>query len=149
MSARILLVEDDPSDEKLAILAFRRCTFPHQVVVVRDGAEALAYLLGRGDDARMQSDILPRLVLLDLKLPRVDGLDVLRKLRASDRTHLLPIVVLSASREESDLLASLSLGANAYVRKPVDFTEFVATAGTLVEFWVRLNEALPQRQVVE
>lgn len=141
MTPSILLVEDDPSDEKLAILAFNRCNIPHTITVARDGAEALDHLLHQTE---LDSGSLPRLVLLDLKLPRVDGLDVLRQLRADERTRLLPIVVLSASREESDLLKSLSLGANAYVRKPVDFTEFVKTARTLVEFWLQLNEAPPR-----
>lgn len=143
MTFRILLVEDDPSDEKLAVLAFKRCEIPHQVVVARDGAQALGYLLGEGVAEPANLDSLPRLVLLDLKLPRVDGLDVLRRLRDNERTRLLPVVVLSASREESDLKASLSLGANAYVRKPLDFLEFVATARTLIQFWLQLNEALP------
>jgi two-component system, response regulator len=138
---QILLVEDDPSDEKLAVLAFKRCELQHEVVVARDGAQALEYLLGKGVTGPL--GVLPRLVLLDLKLPRVDGLDVLRQLRGNERTRLLPIVVLSASREESDLRASLSLGANAYVRKPVDFVEFQAAARTLVQFWLQLNEAVP------
>jgi two-component system, response regulator len=146
---RILLVEDDPSDEKLAILAFKRCELPHEVVVRRDGAQALEYLLGNGANSPEGLGTLPRLVLLDLKLPRVDGLDVLRQLRDNDRTRLLPIVVLSASREDSDLKASLSLGANAYVRKPLDFVEFQAAARTLVQFWLQLNEALPPGQRLE
>jgi len=146
---RILLVEDDPSDEKLAILAFKRCELPHEVVVARDGAQALDYLLGKGGECAGGLGSLPRLVLLDLKLPRVDGLDVLRQLRDNDRTRLLPIVVLSASREDSDLKASLSLGANAYVRKPLDFVEFQAAARTLVQFWLQLNEALPPGQRLE
>jgi two-component system response regulator len=144
MTPRILLVEDDPSDEKLAVLAFKRCTTPHEVVVVRDGAEALEHLLGRGRLGSAERHPLPRLVLLDLKLPRVDGLDVLGHLRADERTRLLPVVVLSASREDADLLTSLTLGANAYVRKPLDFSEFVRTARTLVEFWIGLNEIVPR-----
>lgn len=143
MIPRILLVEDDPSDEKLAVLAFKRCTIPHEVTVARDGAEALEYLLGGDKSRAAEASPLPRLVLLDLKLPRVDGLDVLGHLRANDRTRLLPVVVLSASREESDLITSLSLGANAYVRKPLDFNEFVTSARTLLEFWIGLNEAAP------
>jgi two-component system response regulator len=148
MSDRILLVEDDPSDEKLALRAFSRCEVPHEIVVARDGVEALVYLFdkphpGSPPHAPPSAQPSPRLVLLDLKLPRVDGLDVLREIRRHDCTRLLPVVVLSASREEEDLCRSLSLGANAYVRKPLDFTQFVETARVVVAFWLKLNEPVP------
>lgn len=140
MSPEILLVEDDPSDEKLALRAFARCEPAHRVAVARDGAEALNYFFGANDGSERRELPLPRLVLLDLKLPRVSGLDVLRELKADGRTRLVPVVVLSASREEADLVGSLSLGANAYVRKPLDFSEFVSTARTLLGFWLGVNE---------
>src|SRR5688572_7667884 len=136
MSGRILLVEDDLSDEKLALRAFKRCDVPHEVVVVRDGAEALEYLFNGRATPALESGApreLPRVVLLDLKLPRVDGLDVLRQIRQNELTRLVPVLVLSASREEEDLYRSLSLGANAYVRKPLDYKQFVDTARTVVE----------------
>lgn len=144
MTRQILLVEDDPSDEKLALLAFKRCNVPHDIVVVRDGAEALDYLLGGTKTGGRKLSPLPRLVLLDLKLPKVSGLDVLKQIRADARTRLLPVVVSSASREEADLVGSLSLGANAYVRKPLDYMKFVEMAQTLVRFWLDLNEELSQ-----
>lgn len=144
MTRQILLVEDDPSDEKLALLAFKRCNVPHEIVVVRDGAEALDYLFGSTKTGGRNGSPLPRLVLLDLKLPKVSGLDVLKQIRSDARTRLLPVVVSSASREEADLVGSLSLGANAYVRKPLDYMKFVEMAQTLVRFWLDLNEELPQ-----
>jgi CheY-like chemotaxis protein len=128
----ILLVEDNPTDEKLAVLAFRSSGVPHELAIARDGAEALDYLRDCGR--------LPAVVLLDLKLPKIDGLEVLRRLRAEPRTKLLPIVVLTSSKEEDDVARSVQLGANAYVRKPVDFAEFAAAAKTLGVFWLTLNE---------
>jgi two-component system, response regulator len=142
MSKVILLVEDNSSDEKLTLLAFKKCGVSNDVVVVRDGAAALDYLFGTGTHAGRDGG-LPAVVLLDLKLPKVDGLEVLRQVRADERTRLLPIVVLTASREEEDVLASYSLGANAYVRKPVAFAEFAAAARTLGLFWLLLNEPPP------
>jgi two-component system, response regulator len=132
----ILLVEDTPSDEKLTLLAFKRCRVPHEIVVVRDGAAALDRLF---DVAHP----LPTVVLLDLKLPKIDGLEVLRRVRAHPRTKLVPIVVLTASREVEDVERSYALGANAYVRKPVEFAEFAETVKTLGEFWLALNEQPP------
>jgi two-component system response regulator len=140
LTAEILLVEDDRSDEKLALRAFARCETAPSVAVARDGAAALDYLLGAGASPGGEAPPLPRLVLLDLKLPRIGGLDVLRRIRADERTRLVPVVVLSASREAADLVGSLSLGANAYVRKPLDFIEFVAAARTITSFWLGLNE---------
>lgn len=143
MNNAILLVEDNPSDEKLTLRAFKKCNVANEVVVARDGAEALDYLFGIGVHAGRDASALPALVLLDLKLPRVDGLEVLRRIRADGRTRLLPVVILTASREEEDIVTSYSLGANAYVRKPVDFAEFVEAAKTVGLFWLLLNEPPP------
>jgi two-component system response regulator len=140
-----LLVEDNGYDEALALRAFRKNGLDSAVVVARDGVEALGHLFGQGpeeEDAALPDD-LPRLVLLDLNLPRIDGFEVLRRLRARRRTRLLPVVVLSSSRERDDLLRSYALGANSYIRKPVDFSEFVVTAAYLGEYWLGLNEAPP------
>jgi two-component system response regulator len=140
MSNLILLVEDNSSDEKLTVLAFKSCGVANEVVVVRDGVEALDYLLGpQGDTPR----VLPAVVLLDVNLPKVDGLEVLRRLRAEERTRILPIVMLTASKEEEDILKSYSLGANAYVRKPVQFAQFAAAVKTVGLFWLLLNEPAP------
>jgi len=145
MTKLILLVEDNPSDEKLTIRAFLKSNIMNEIKVVRDGAEALEYLFGTGRHDGRDTTLLPAIVLLDLKLPRVDGLEVLRQIRADDRTKLVPIVVLTASREEEDIVRSYELGANAYVRKPVDFAEFAEAARTLGLFWLLLNES-PQRR---
>jgi two-component system response regulator len=145
MNNVILLVEDNASDEKLTLLAFRGCGIANQVVVVRDGAEALEYLFGTGRYESRDARVLPRVVLLDLKLPRIDGLEVLRRVRAHELTRLLPVVVLTSSKEDEDIVGSYSLGANAYVRKPVDFGEFAAAARTLGLFWLLLSEAPPSR----
>lgn len=146
MSNFILLVEDNPTDEKLTLRAFERCGIPSEITVVRDGAEALEYLWGEGRHAAHEPR-RPDVVLLDLKLSRVDGLDVVRRLRADDRTRLTPIVILTASREDEDVFRSYSLGANAYVRKPVDFAQFVDAARTISHFWLNLNERLPTRRM--
>jgi len=143
MNKVILLVEDNASDEKLTLLAFRRCGVANEVVVQRDGAAALHYMFGTGEHAGRDARVLPALVLLDLKLPRVDGLEVLRRIRADAATKLVPIVILTASKEEEDIVRGYSLGANAYVRKPVDFAEFVIAARTLGLFWLLLNESPP------
>lgn len=144
MSKTILLVEDNPSDEKLTLLAFRRSGVGNEIVVARDGVEALELLAGKAlaDGRRLHE--LPTLVLLDLKLPRIDGLEVLRRVRADERTRMLPVVILTASRQDEDVLQGYSLGANAYVRKPVDFTRFAEAAQTLGLFWLLLNEAPPE-----
>jgi two-component system response regulator len=142
MTKVILLVEDNKSDEKLTLLAFRTCGIANDVVVVRDGAEALDYLFGSGAYANDEPPALPALVLLDLNLPRVNGHEVLRRVRSDARTKLLPVVVLTSSNEDEDLARSYELGVNAYVRKPVDFAEFAVAARTLGLFWLLLN-ALP------
>jgi two-component system response regulator len=140
MGKVILLVEDNASDEKLTLLAFKTCGVSNEIVVARDGAAALDYLLGSGADTAAR----PAIVLLDLKLPKVDGLEVLKRIRADERTKLLPVIVLTASKEDEDVLRSYSLGANAYVRKPVEFSEFAEAAKTLGLFWLLLNETPPQ-----
>ncbi|MBP9113024.1 MAG: response regulator [Polyangiaceae bacterium] len=136
----ILLVEDNPTDEKLTLRAFSKSGVSNEIVVTRDGVEAIDYLFATGPHAGRDTSTLPALVLLDLKLPLIDGLEVLRRIRSDERTRLLPVVVLTASKEEEDLVKSYALGANAYVRKPVDFVEFVHAAKTLGLFWLLLNE---------
>lgn len=134
----LLLVEDNPTDEKLAIRALRSGDFPHEIVVARDGQAALDHLFGIAEQSG-----LPAVVLLDLKLPRIDGLEVLRRIRADERTRCVPVVVLTTSMQDEDLMAAYSLGANAYVRKPVDFGAFVEAAKILGSFWLVLNELPP------
>jgi two-component system response regulator len=143
MNKVILLVEDNASDEKLTLHAFKKCGVSNEVVVVRDGAAALDYVFATGQHAGRDPGALPTVVLLDLKLPRVDGLEVLRRMRADERTKLLPVVILTASKEEEDVVRSYSLGANAYVRKPVVFAAFAEAAKTLGLFWLLLNEVAP------
>jgi two-component system response regulator len=135
---RILLVEDNPDDEALMLRAFSRSRIQNPVHIVRDGQEALDHLHGT---ASTPPGPLPALVLLDLKLPRIDGLEVLRRIRATPRTALLPVVVLTSSDEEGDLVGSYTLGANSYVRKPVDFDAFVAATRQLGLYWLLLNVA--------
>jgi two-component system response regulator len=143
MTKLILLVEDNSSDEKLALLAFKRSGVPCEIDVARDGAEALDYLFATGAHHGRDPMARPTLILLDLKLPKISGLDVLRRIRAAPETQLLPVVVLTASREDEDLSRAYSLGANAYLRKPVDFAEFQEAAKALGTFWLRFNEAAP------
>jgi CheY-like chemotaxis protein len=143
MNKVILLVEDNASDEKLTVLAFKKCGISNEVVVMRDGAAALDYMFGTGQHAGRDAGVLPTVILLDLKLPRIDGLEVLRRIRADERTKLVPVIVLTASKEEEDVLRSYTLGANAYVRKPVEFVAFVEAAKTLGLFWLLLNEPAP------
>ena len=139
MSKVVLLVEDNPTDEKLMLRAFGKWNLANEIAVARDGVEALDYLHGAGSQERP----VPAVVLLDLKLPRIDGLEVLRRIRGHERTRLLPVVILTSSREDEDLSHSYLLGANAYVRKPVDFAAFVEAAKTLGLFWLVLNESPP------
>lgn len=136
----ILLVEDNPDDEALMLRGFQRSKLANRIEVARDGAEALAYLVG--PDARP----LPTLVILDLKLPKVDGLEVLRRVRSEERTRLLPVVILTSSKEEQDLVESYRLGANSYVRKPVDFLQFADAVQTLGLYWLVVNEPPPSRE---
>ena len=139
----ILLVEDNPDDEALTIRALKKHNILNAVVVAHDGVEALDYLFGTGMYAGRDTRILPQVVLLDLKLPKIDGLEVLRRVRADERTKLLPIIVLTSSKEERDIVASYSLGANSYVRKPVDFDQFSEAVRQLGLYWLVLNEPLP------
>jgi len=137
--AKILLVEDNPDDETLTLRALRRHNMLNEVVVARDGAEALEYLFGEGGHAGRDTSIQPSLVLLDLKLQKIDGLEVLRRVRADPRTRLLPVAILTTSTEEGDIDESYRLGANSYIRKPVDFTEFMDAVRQLVLYWLSLN----------
>lgn len=145
-SAEILLVEDNPDDELLTLRALAKSRVANKIVVVRDGAEALDYLFGTGAYADHERDELPYIVLLDLKLPKLDGLEVLRRIRADERTSLLPVVILTSSDEEQDILDSYNLRANSYIRKPVDFARFVETVGQLGLYWLVLNEPPPARR---
>lgn len=137
----ILLVEDNPDDEALTLRAIKKRSIANDVVVVRDGVEALAYLFAEGAYAGREAASDPAVVLLDLKLPKVDGLEVLKRLRQHARTRLLPVVILTSSAEEQDIVNSYSFGANSYIRKPVDFDKFVEAAGFLGMYWLLLNES--------
>jgi two-component system response regulator len=139
----ILLVEDNPDDELLTLRALRKNKITGEVVVARDGVEALDYLFGEGSYAGRDTSVMPQLILLDLKLPRIDGLEVLRRLRSDERTRLLPVVILTSSREQQDMLDGYGLGANSYVRKPVNFEQFVRAVEQLKLYWLILNEAPP------
>jgi two-component system, response regulator len=139
----ILLVDDNPDDVDLALRALRRGNLTSDVVVKRDGLDAIEYLFGAG--AEQEAAQVPQVILLDLKLPKVSGLDVLKRLRSDERTRLLPVVVLTSSKEEQDVLQSYSLGANSYVRKPVDFNQFVEAMRQLEQYWLALNEPPPLR----
>ena len=139
----ILLVEDNPDDELLAIRALKKNNISNEVVVARDGVEALDYLFGTGAHAGRDMSEMPQIILLDLKLPKIDGLEVLRRLRNDERTKLLPVVVLTSSREEQDLTESYSLGANSYIRKPVNFAQFTEAIRQLGLYWLVLNESPP------
>jgi len=139
----ILLVEDNRDDEELTRHAFQASNIPNEVVVARDGAEALDFLFGTGPHAGRDVGAGPAITLLDLKLPKVDGLEVLRRVRADERTRLFPIVILTSSTEAQDLVRGYRLGANSYIRKPVDFDQFTETARQLGLYWLLLNEAPP------
>ena len=139
----ILLVEDNPRDEELTLRALKKSNVMNPVVVARDGVEALDYLFTRGPHKERSQSAAPQVVLLDLKLPKVDGLEVLAALRADARTKLLPVVVLTSSVEEQDLVRSYSLGANSYVRKPVDFVQFTEATRQLGMYWLVMNQTAP------
>ncbi len=140
----VLLVEDNPDDIELTLRAFRKANISNRVVVVHDGVEALDYLFGTQPDGSPRR--LPEVVLLDLKLPQLDGLQVLRRIRENPRTRLLPVVVLTSSNEERDMVQSYKLGANSYVRKPVEFGEFVDASRQLGLYWLVLNQAAPEEK---
>lgn len=136
----ILLVEDNPDDRILTVRALKQHNIANQIDEVRDGQEALDYLFGEGDYAGRDTSVQPQVVLLDLKLPKIDGLEVLKKMRADPRTRRLPVVVLTSSGEQQDIVSSYDLGANSYVRKPVDFNQFIEAARQLGLYWLMLNE---------
>ena len=140
----ILLVEDNPDDVDLTLRAFKKSNILNEVVIARDGAEALDYLFGTGTHAGRDLNIMPAIIMLDLNLPKIDGLEVLRRLRADERTKFLPVVILTSSSEEQDMLNSYKLSANSYVRKPVDFTQFTEAVRQLGLYWLLLNECPPK-----
>lgn len=142
--ASILLVEDNADDRELTVRALRKHNLANELAVATDGVEALDYLLGTGKWAD-KPEPLPQVVLLDLNLPRIDGLEVLKRLRAHERTRILPVVILTSSKEEQDLMKGYSYGANSYVQKPVDFNKFIEAARQLSLYWVVLNEPPPVR----
>ena len=139
----ILLVEDNPKDEALTLRALRKSNIVNEVIVARDGVEALDYFFGTGTHAGRDTTVMPQLVLLDLKLPKVDGLEVLRRIRANESTKRLPVVVFTSSSEEEDMIKSYDLGANSYVRKPVEFDQFLEATRQLGMYWLVLNQVAP------
>lgn len=139
----ILLVEDNQDDEVLTLRALRQNNILNEVIVARDGVEALDYLFAAGAHKGRDTNIMPQVVLLDLKLPKIDGFEVLKRIRTDSRTKLLPVVILTSSKEETDLINGYSLGANSYICKPVDFENFVEAVRKLGLYWLVLNEAPP------
>lgn len=142
----IMLVEDNPDDETLTIRALQKNNVVNRLIVARDGVEALDYLFGAGAHAGRDPDMMPQVVLLDLKLPKIDGLEVLRRLRADPRTELLPVIILTSSKEEQDVIKGYKLGANSYVRKPVDFAQFSEAIRELKLYWLVINEPPPKNK---
>ena len=142
----ILLVEDNADDEKLTLRALKKNNISNDVVVARNGAEALDYLFATGTYSGRDTSLMPQVVLLDLKLPKIDGLEVLRKMRGNERTKLLPVVILTSSNEEQDRINGYGFGANSYVRKPVDFNQFIEAVRQLGLYWLVLNELPPAQR---
>jgi len=143
MNKPILLVEDNPDDVKLTLRAFKQSNVLNPIIVARDGVEALDYLFGTGSHAGRDATELPAVMLLDLKLPKLDGIEILRRVRADERTRLLPVVVLTSSKEEHDIFQSYDLHANSYIRKPVDFDQFLDAVKQIGIYWLLLNEPPP------
>lgn len=143
----ILLVEDNPDDEALTLRALKKNNILNEVVVARDGVEALDFLFGTGAHAGRDLALMPEVILLDINLPRINGLEVLEKIRANERTKLLPVVILTTSNEERDKLKSYTLGANSFIRKPVDFLQFSEAIRQLGLYWLVLNQSPPQVKV--
>jgi two-component system response regulator len=141
----ILLVEDNPDDVELTLLAFKKYNIKNDLVVIQDGAEALDYLFAEGAYAGRDLSNMPTVILLDLKLPKIGGLEVLRRIRADERTKFLPVVILTSSKEEQDLINGYKFGANSYVRKPIDFAQFTEAARQLGLYWLILNEPPPRK----
>jgi CheY-like chemotaxis protein len=141
----ILLVEDNPRDEALTLRALKKSNIVNEIVVARDGVESLDYLFGTGNYAGRDMSEMPQMILLDLKLPKVDGLEVLRTIRTDERTRRLPVVIFTSSSEEEDLINSYNLGANSYVRKPVAFEQFLEATRQLGLYWLVLNQAAPPK----
>lgn len=139
----LLLVEDNPDDELLTVRALKKNNILNDIVVARDGVEALDYLFGTGAYSGRDMSVMPQIILLDLKLPKIDGLEVLKRLRTNEKTQLIPVIILTSSKEETDLVQSYALGANSYIRKPVDFEQFVQAVQQLKLYWLVLNEAPP------
>ena len=137
---KILLVEDNPDDIELTLRAFRKNNIKNEIIIKRDGAEALDFFFGKDGVAVNNNKDLPILTMLDLKLPKIDGLDVLKKIRSDKRTKLIPVVILTSSNEQSDLLSGYELGCNSYIRKPVDFNQFTDTVKQLGFYWLLINE---------
>ena len=140
----ILLVEDNPDDEELTRRAFQTAKVANELIVARDGAEALDYLFGSGKPAGCNERVVPMIILLDLNLPKVGGLEVLRRVRSDPRTRLIPVIILTSSKEDDDRLKGYGLGANSYVRKPVAFEEFAAAVKHLGLYWLVINEPPPE-----
>ena len=140
----ILLVEDNPDDVELTLRALKQYNIKNEIAVVRDGVEALDYLFATGAYSDRDTTAMPAVVILDLKLPKVDGLEVLQRIRADERTKLVPVVILTSSKEEGDMVNGYKLGANSYVRKPVDFTQFIEATRQLGLYWLVINEPPPQ-----
>ena len=143
MDKIILLVEDNPDDEVLTLRAFKKNNIGNEVLVARDGAEALDYLFGTGAYSDRDTRVVPAVTLLDLKLPKIDGLEVLQRIRSDDRTKFMPVMILTSSKEEQDLINGYKLGANSYIRKPVDFSQFVEAIRQLGLYWLVINESPP------
>ncbi|MBD0361505.1 MAG: response regulator [Coleofasciculus sp. C3-bin4] len=139
----LLLVEDNPDDEELTLLAFEQSAIANEVVVAHDGVEALDYLFSTGMYTDRNPSLMPALILLDLQLPRINGLEVLQRLRADNRTKLIPVVILTTSNEQQDLINSYSLGCNSYIRKPVDYDQFITAVQQLGMYWLLINEPPP------